>query len=75
MNPGLLPCDDEYERMWKKVVMASFKILSKQLCVETEEAHDNRPLNRDSDSGPPEYDAEKLTATLCYLATVTLQKR
>jgi hypothetical protein len=59
--------NDEVERIWKEVVMAYFKILSRTLPEETEEKHDSRCTSRGLNQTHPEYKFRALLAT-CFHA-------
>jgi hypothetical protein len=60
--------NDEFEGMWKEVVVAYFKILSRHLCGRIEEAReksqDIRYHGRDSNQILPEYNAEPFVSDL-----------
>jgi hypothetical protein len=55
----------ELERKWKEAVVAQLTVLSRHLSGGTEENHEkphnSRSPGRDSNPGPPEYEAGVLT--------------
>jgi hypothetical protein len=61
--------DDKWERLWKEVVVAKFKVLDQHGGTEktiSNLSQDSRSLGRDLNLGPPKYETGVLTTRLTF---------